>query len=106
MTIMIAEKSRSRNFNKFEHPLSKFVLNLFEKESILDVTIVSVGLGTTSDPKGLRAYRIVAADVLWILWKQGKIIGHDIRDTKKTEGGFGWFTHPDDKNKYYGEIVR
>jgi hypothetical protein len=73
------------------HPLAPFVLALFDAETTLDVTMVSVALaGALVHPaKGRNAYRIVAADVLEWLYATGGVERYGHADPRFPERG-GW----------------
>ena len=60
-----------------KHPLESIVMDyaVTHKEfDILDIIPELCGASVVSPPKGMKAYRVVAADVLCILVKQGKLV--------------------------------
>lgn len=82
------------------HPLAPFVIGLFEKTAILDVTEVAYGLaGALVRPtKGRQAYRIVAADILGYLCHQGVLVQHTNghgNPRRPEDGGF-WYTRKEE----------
>jgi hypothetical protein len=55
----------------FRHPLANVVLSAFVKEPCQDAIKIAVFLGAPNCPKGLKAYKLVAHDVLEVLRHQG-----------------------------------
>lgn len=76
----------------WQHPLAWLALCLATKLREIDVTTLSLALGAPSTPKGTRAYRIVAADVLMTLADQGLLERHGDVGERPEDGGH-WYRY-------------
>ena len=82
-----------------EHPLEFIVVDMLEKNEIVDVSGVAARLSRVtllngnSFSKGNKAYRIVAADVLRYMTAAGRLTQHDDFVSKtQPEAGGPWFS--------------
>ena len=63
----------------FLHPLGPFVMEAFADEPCHDAIKIAVLLGAPMESaKGLKAYKVVAEDVLEVLRKQGLLVRDEV----------------------------
>ena len=64
---------------KFLHPLALIVMEAFADEPCHDAIKIAVHLGAPmGSPKGVKAYKVVAEDVLEVLRKQGLLVRDEV----------------------------
>lgn len=83
--------------DNFDHPLSDIVFDLLKEKPVICLSDVTAALGAPAFPeRGPEAYEIVAADVLCVLVKQGRIkLIQDWTDPVEPERGGAEFTSVD-----------
>jgi len=78
---------------KFIHKLEYLIFEILDKQEKIDVTDLSHYLcACTSPSKGVKAYRIVAADILEAATNGERLIRHGNGDNKSPERGGFYYT--------------
>ena len=89
---------------KKQHPLETLVYDMASIGMVIDVSTVSVVMARASrdillNKKTMNAYRIVAADVLAAMARQGKLTQHGQPLCKNAEDGANYFRIADQKEE-------
>lgn len=81
---------------RFQHPLTYIIADMVARGLIIDVTGVALALAGVriEEARGWDAYRVVAADLLVVLTKQGALVQHERwLNPRRPENGGPWFSH-------------